>query len=106
VKKLQVHVRLKKSKYEKQILRYLDQIREGIAILMASQEEFDTVLQRIDSATTNIAGDLTALRDLVATMGLNAEQETAIVTALSAAADKLEGIAADPEQPVPEEPVV
>lgn len=71
---------------------------------MATQEGFETVLDRIDTATTEIATDLRDLREQVKGAGLSAELEESILARLEAHATRLEGIAADPEDPVPGDP--
>lgn len=73
---------------------------------MAKQDLFEAALSKIDAATTDIASDLQALRDQIAGGGLSPEVEDAVLAKLDAAAARLEGIAADPADPVPpvEEP--
>jgi hypothetical protein len=77
------------------VLTRLDQLEKKI------MERFETVLSEIDTATTEIAAELTALRDQLAAGGLTPEQEAEVLTKLEAAATRLKGIAADPEAPVP-----
>lgn len=70
-----------------------------LTTLEARMNDFDTSLSRIDAATTDVANDLRELREQLAT-GQTVTQEQ--LARLAAAADRLEGIAADPENPVPE----
>lgn len=58
--------------------------------IMASQEQFDTVLERIDAATTAIAQELTDLKGQIQGQGLPADKEDAVLTKLGTIADKLE----------------
>lgn len=72
--------------------------------IMAQLSDFEAALTKIDAATTNIAEDLQALRDQIAGGGLSPELEAEVLGKLEAAAAKLEGIAADPADPVPAPP--
>lgn len=73
-------------------------------LLMASAE-LKAALAKIDTATDNIAADIRRLKDKIGTGMTEAE-----VAAVQADADrlvtKLEGIAADPDNPDPEPPTV
>jgi len=71
---------------------------------MATLEQFEAALARIDTATTNIANQLTELRDQIAGAGLPAEQEATVLTRLTSLATQLESMAQTPENPTPEEP--
>lgn len=70
---------------------------------MATQEQFNAAIQRIDDATNNIAADLRGLKDLIAGQGLPGEIEDQVLTRLENAATKLEEVAAETEDQ-PEEP--
>ncbi len=62
---------------------------------------FETSLSRIDAATNDVANDLRQLREDLA----NGEKVTPEQLArLEAAATRLEAVAADPENPVPDQP--
>lgn len=69
---------------------------------MASQDEFNAVLGRIDTATNEIAADISGLRDQIAGLGLPSTVEADILAQLDAAASRLEGIGADNANPVPD----
>lgn len=74
--------------------------------LMATVEQFNAVLSRIDTATTDIANDIRELRDEVKealeNAGVPSADEDGILSRLSTVADTLEAIAKDPENPTPE----
>lgn len=59
---------------------------------MASQQEFQAVLDRIDTATSNIAAQLQSLKNQIAGQGLPPEIELEVLNKLTTAAEKLEGI--------------
>jgi hypothetical protein len=72
-----------------------------LTILEGRMNDFDTSLARIDAATTEVANDLRELREQLANgVAVTPEQ----LAALAAAADRLEGIGADPTNPVPDVP--
>ena len=73
--------------------------------IMETQEKFQSVLSRIDTATNGIAGQLIALKEQIRGGGLSAEVENSILGQLDSAAGKLEGIGADSTDPVPD-PVI
>jgi ribosome-associated translation inhibitor RaiA len=76
-----------------------DLYRQGRRILMASAE-LKAALKKIDLATDNIAADITRLKERIQP-GMT-EAEVAEVQALAEAlVAKLEGIAADPDNPDP-----
>jgi ABC-type transporter Mla subunit MlaD len=69
--------------------------------IMALQQEFLDVLKRIDDATTAIGERIQKLLDQLAAGGLTSDEEAAVLAQAKAQAEKLEGIAADPNNPVP-----
>lgn len=71
---------------------------------MATEQEFNDILARIDTATTNIAEDIRGLKDQISNQGLPQDVEERVKSLLEAKAVQLEGIAADTENPVPGEP--
>lgn len=90
---------------ETKILDSLNSITQKQSKFMAdTQEQFNQVLTRIDGATNNVANQLRALKDQVAGQGLSIEVEQSILGQLEAAATRLEGVGADPANPVPDEP--
>lgn len=70
---------------------------------MATLEQFQGILTRIDSATTNIAADIRKIKDQITGQGLPSDVEEDILAQLEAKAVALESIAA--ETPEDEEPV-
>lgn len=77
---------------------------------MATLEQFQGILTRIDSATTNIAADLRKLKDQITGQGLPSDVEEEILAQLEAKAVALESIAGEtpedeeePTEPVDEE---
>lgn len=68
--------------------------------IMATQDQFNEVLNRIDSATNNIAADLRSLKDTIEGQGLSAEVEAQVLARLENAATKLEEVAASTEDEV------
>lgn len=69
--------------------------------LMAQLQEVKDILSRIDAATDGIAAKLKDLADKVEAGGLTSAEEAEVVSSLRGEADKLEGLAKDPENPVP-----
>lgn len=68
--------------------------------IMATQEQFNQVITRIDEATNNIAADLRSLKDVIAGAGLPASVEDEVLARLESAASKLEEVAAEtPDEP-------
>lgn len=57
---------------------------------MATEEQFNALLNRIDAATNDIAAELRSLKDKIAGGGLDAATEAQVLARLGAAADKLE----------------
>lgn len=78
-------------------------INTKITKIMATEQQFLDILGRIDTATTNIAEDIRGLKDQVANQGLPADVEARVLSTLEAKAAQLESIAADTENPVPDE---
>jgi predicted RecB family endonuclease len=76
----------------------LDAVQE--AILMAVSQAVTDVLAKIDTATNDVAAELKKLAGQIGTGMTQAEVDT-LVTQLQAKADTLEGLAADPANPVP-----
>lgn len=72
---------------------------------MATIEQFEAALNRIDAATTNIANELRDLKDQIAGQGLSAEVEANVLARLEAKATQLEEMSQTVENPVPEPPI-
>lgn len=70
--------------------------------IMATLQEFETALLRIDNATTNIAEQLRDLKEQVTNAGLSAENEAQVLSRLETAATQLEAVGASVENPVPD----
>lgn len=68
--------------------------------LMAAADDMKAVLTRIDTATNTVAAELKDLTDKVAT-SMSPADVADVQSRLAAAATKLEGVAADPNDPVP-----
>jgi len=80
--------------------RKLDQLlAQGVQILMATTET-KAAMARIDQATDDISARITALVAKVGT-GMTQAEVDEVNAGLSAEASKLEGIAKDPDAPVP-----
>jgi hypothetical protein len=83
----------------------LDRIEHKLNQLMAlTEQQFNEVLNRIDTATTGIANKITALQDEIKGAGLPASVEESVLAKLGNLATTLEGLAKDPENPTPETP--
>lgn len=70
--------------------------------IMADIQQFEAALNRIDTATTNIANELRDLKDQIAGQGLSAEVEANVLARLEAKATQLEEMSQTVENPVPE----
>lgn len=82
------------------IIRALAALHSQGDALMAVSKELQDALDRIDSATTAIGTRVTTIADQVKT-GMSQQEVNDVVTKLNAEADKLNSIAADPNNPVP-----
>lgn len=69
---------------------------------MASKDQFDALVSRLDAASNKLAATLQELRDKLAAGGMTAEEEAAAVATLDNSIKALEALGADPENPVPE----
>jgi ribosome-associated translation inhibitor RaiA len=74
-------------------------LTQGRELLMASAE-LKAVLARVDTATDNIAADIRRLKDKIGT-GMTDDEVAEVQGLAEAVASKLEGIAADPDNPDP-----
>lgn len=72
---------------------------------MATVEQFEQVLAKIDAATSQIAVVLRTIKDLLTKGGLTDDQEATVLAHLGTTADALDAIAKDPTNPVPNPPV-
>lgn len=69
--------------------------------VMATLEQYDAALTKIESATTDIGNRIKDLEDSIKNMGLTAEQEDTLLTRLSGLGDSLVAMGKKPENPVP-----
>jgi hypothetical protein len=76
-----------------------DILAQGRQILMATTET-KAAMGRIDTATNNISTRISALIAKIGT-GMTQAEVDEVNAGLSAEADKLEGLAKDPDNPVP-----
>jgi hypothetical protein len=60
--------------------------------IMASQEQFEAAITRIDTATDNLATELREIKEQLANQGLPTDVENTVLTRLEAAATKLEAV--------------
>src|SRR5688500_17650855 len=100
-----LHIDEREPAWAKVLGSKIDTIQETQETIMANQADFTDVLGRIDTATSNIADDIRRIKDQLST-GMTAADVQAVKDTLEAKAVTLEGIAADTEDPVPEEPPV
>ena len=70
--------------------------------IMATIEQFESALNRIDTATTSIANQLRDLKDQISNQGLSADVEANVLARLETAATQLEAVGKSVENPVPE----
>lgn len=83
------------------VIHLLSNMLARLECLEMASAEIKAILKRIDDATNNIAADIRGLKDGVK-VGMS-EAEVADVQALAeASAQRLEGIAADTADPVPD----
>lgn len=86
----------------KDTLRAISELK---GLLMATVEQFQAALTKIDAATTKIAAEIAELTKQLARKDMTEAQEADVLAALNAAADKLAAIGGDVENPTPEIPV-
>jgi len=104
---LNVYVHLSDSGERVSVHALLDQIltrlraleAQGVKILMVSQQTKD-VLVRIETATTDLGVRVRAIQAKVGT-GMTDAEVAEVNSELGAIAGNLEGMAKDPEQPIP-----
>jgi ABC-type transporter Mla subunit MlaD len=82
----------------------LDQIINLNKTQMATLEQFESALNRIDTATTGIADQLRDLKEQLTNAGLSADVEAQVLSRLETAATQLEAVGTSVENPVPEPP--
>lgn len=72
---------------------------------MAIPQELTDALAKLDTETTGLATVVTQLRDMIKT-GMTPEDVAVVRGNLDAVAERLKGIAHDPNAPIPPEPPV
>lgn len=83
------------------IVKLLQELKILNINIMASLEQFQSALDRIDAATTKIAGQLRDLKDQITNAGLPAELEQQVLTRLETSATQLEAVGTSVENPAP-----
>jgi len=78
----------------------LDQIHARLEYLDMAAADVKAVLKRIDTATDNIAADIKRLKDVIKP-GMTDQEVADVQEEAERIAGKLEGIAADPDNPDP-----
>lgn len=74
-----------------------------ISKIMASLEQFEQALSRIDQATSTIAERITELENEIKNLGLTSDQEEQLLARTEGLASALEAMGKSPENPVPED---
>ena len=82
----------------------LDRIQQKMETTMATLQNFKDLLAAVDTETNRIAAKIQSLVDSLGGGGMTDAQEAEALAGLSAVADRLKTIGADPTNPVP--PVV
>lgn len=80
----------------------LDRFNTTLENIMATAAEFKATLAEIDAETTRIANAIQVLIDKIAVGGMSADEEAEVQAELTGHLDRLKGIAADPNHPIPE----
>lgn len=74
--------------------------------IMATEEQFLALIQRIDTATDGVAAELRALKDEIKNSGMSKEKEDSVLNKLESTATKLEAVGKeDPEESQPDESI-
>jgi hypothetical protein len=82
----------------------IDKLQTIIGLKMALDPRIVDLTKRFDNATTAIAARIKTLTDQIGT-GMSQEDVDTLVAQLTEEATKLEGLGADPNQPIPGETV-
>jgi hypothetical protein len=80
--------------------RHLRTLAHGQREILMATAELKAALAKIDAATDNIAADIKRLKDKVGT-GMSDADVASVQAEADRIASKLEGIAADPDNPDP-----
>lgn len=95
------------KKLLKQLLltdKVLDHIQQKMETIMASLQNFKDLLAAVDAETNRIAAKIQSLVDGLSGGGMTDAEEAEALAGLSAVADRLKTIGADPSNPVPPVP--
>ena len=98
---INVHHYFHGDKPESLFLEKLNLIIDQNKKIMAKQEQFDALIQRLNLATNDIAADLTLLKEQIAAGTVSDESLAKLDTNIAA----LETLGASTENPVPVPPV-
>lgn len=84
----------------------LDRIQQKLETAMATLTSFKDLLAAVDAETNRIAAKIQSLVDQLAAGGMTEAEEAEALSGLTAVADRLKTIGADPANPIPVEPPV
>lgn len=84
--------------------KVLDHIQQKMETIMASLQNFKDLLAAVDAETNRIAAKIQSLVDGLSGGGMTDAEEAEALAGLSAVADRLKTIGADPSNPVPPVP--
>lgn len=83
------------------VLNELRAIKAQGVQIMGALENANAAIAKLSTATTAVGNELKRLRDLLASGGLTAEQETAVFDQMNALSDSLIAMAPSAENPIP-----
>jgi hypothetical protein len=86
------------------ILQELRIIRRTMEAILATQQQMQDAIARLNTATTAVADRLRRLAEQIENGGMTGEQENAAVAELNTLADSLTSMGQDPADPVPQDP--
>jgi septal ring factor EnvC (AmiA/AmiB activator) len=99
--RIDVHHHFNFQRPDEDLTKLVKQILTQTTKMAATIEQFESALNRIDTATTNIAQQLRDLKEQIANQGLPAELEQQVLTRLETSATQLEAVGTSVENPVP-----
>lgn len=79
----------------------LDRIQQKMETMMPTLQNFKDLLAAVDAETNRIAAKIQSLVDQLGGGGMSDAEEAEALAGLSAVADRLKTIGADPSNPVP-----
>lgn len=83
------------------IVDRLDAIDQKLERLMALVDDLKAGMQKIDQETTALGDVVRELRDRLANQALSDAEKQEILDSMTAVADRLTGLASDPNNPIP-----